>query len=229
MGLQVVVTYTSESSEKSIDGLFAELKHLTKDETLRAIKVRADLRDANSPGRIVEASTMAFGPRINILVNNAGINKPTPIETLTQQDFSDMFDTNVRAAVFMTQAVIPYLAPQNARIINIGSTAGRVGVPGISLYTSSKLAIEALTRSWAAELGDKGVTVNTVAPGSTQSDLLTSSADASGLAFEAEQTPVERRIGTPNDIAQVVAWLASDDSKWITGQCICASGGYRMY
>jgi 3-oxoacyl-[acyl-carrier protein] reductase len=170
-----------------------------------------------------------YGPHIDILVNNAGINKPTPIESLTQEDFSDMFDTNVRAAVFMTQAVLPHLGPQNARIINIGSTAARVGVPGISLYTSSKLAVEALTRSWAAELGDRGVTVNTVAPGSTQSDLLASSADASDLNFEAQRTPIERRIGTPSDIAQVVAWLASDDSKWITGQCICASGGYRMY
>jgi 3-oxoacyl-[acyl-carrier protein] reductase len=199
------------------------------DRAVEIIKIRADLRDADSPRQIVEATVSTYGPHIDILVNNAGINKPTPIESLTQEDFSDMFDTNVRAAVFMTQAVLPHLRPQNARIINIGSTAARVGVPGISLYTSSKLAVEALTRSWAAELGDRGVTVNTVAPGSTQSDLLASSADASDLNFEAQRTPVERRIGTPKDIAQVVAWLASDDSKWITGQCICASGGYRMY
>ena len=139
-----------------------------------------------------------------------------------------MFDTNVRSLVLMTQAVLPHFS-YNARIINIGSTAARVGVPGISLYTSSKLAVEALTRSWAAELGDRGITVNTVAPGSTQSDLLNASADDDGLKMEAQKTPVERRIGTPNDIAQVVAWLASDDSKWVSGQCICASGGYRMY
>jgi 3-oxoacyl-[acyl-carrier protein] reductase len=201
----------------------------TAEDGPRAIKVRADLRDASASGEIVAASIAAFGPHIDILVNNAGINKPTPIDTLTQQDFSDMFDTNVRAAVFMTQAVLPHLRSQNARIINIGSTAARVGVPGISLYTSSKLAVEALTRSWAAELGGRGVTVNTIAPGSTQSDLLASSANDDDLALEAQRTPMERRIGTPNDIAQVVAWIASDDSKWITGQCICASGGYRMY
>jgi 3-oxoacyl-[acyl-carrier protein] reductase len=187
------------------------------------------LRDPDSPKHIVRESINAFGSQIDILVNNAGINRETPIETLSQKDFSDMFDTNVRAAVFMTQAVIPYLSQKNARIINIGSTAARVGVPGISLYTASKLALEALSRSWAAELGDRGVTVNTIVPGSTQSDLLASSADADDLKFEAERTPVERRIGTPNDIAQVVAWIASDESKWITGQCICASGGYRMY
>lgn len=129
----------------------------------------------------------------------------------------------------MTQAVIPHLSERNARIINIGSTAARVGVPGISLYSASKLAAEALTRSWAAELGDRGVTVNTVAPGSTQSDLLDASTNSDDVAAEAQRTPVERRIGRPDDIAQVVAWLASDDSRWISGQCICASGGYRMY
>lgn len=140
-----------------------------------------------------------------------------------------MFDTNVRAAIFTTQAVLPHLRSKNARIINIGSTAARIGVPGISLYTSSKLAVEALTRSWASELGDRGVTVNTIAPGSTQSDLLGSSTDAEEVKLEAAKTPVERRIATPNDIAQVVAWIASDESKWVSGQCICASGGFRMY
>ena len=194
-----------------------------------AVKVQADLRDITSPRKIVEATTAAFGPRIDILVNNAGINKPTQLDTVTEQDFSDMFDTNVRGAVFMTQAVLPYLRTSNARIINIGSTAARVGVPGISLYTSSKLAVEALTRSWAAELGDRGVTVNTIAPGSTQSDLLTSSTEAGDVKLEATKTPVERRIAMPKDIAQVVAWIASDESKWISGQCICASGGFRMY
>lgn len=171
----------------------------------------------------------AFGPKIDILVNNAGINKTTPLKTLTVEDFSEMFDTNVRAVVLMTQAVLPNLSASNARIINIGSTAARVGVPDISLYTSSKLAIEALSRSWAAELGDRGVTVNTVAPGSTQSDLLAASMEVDDVKREAAKTPVERRVGTPNDVAQVVAWLASDDSKWVSGQCVCASGGYRMY
>ena len=194
-----------------------------------AIKVRADLRDPSSPQAIVDAVAAAFGPRIDILVNNAGVNKETPLGQITTDDFANMFDTNVRALVLMTQAIIPHLSPNNARIINIGSTAARVGVPGISLYSASKLAVEGLTRSWAAELGDRGVTVNTVAPGSTQSDLLDASTNSDDVALEAQRTPVGRRIGRPDDIAQVVAWLASEDSRWISGQCICASGGYRMY
>ncbi|ETN40964.1 uncharacterized protein HMPREF1541_05244 [Cyphellophora europaea CBS 101466] len=228
-GARVAVTYTSTSSEGSIEEFITRVSPLTKTPYPCVIKIKADLRDIGSPRRIVEATIAAFGPRIDILVNNAGINKPTPLDSLTVEDFSDMFDTNVRAAVLMTQAVLPHLASTNARIVNIGSTAARVGVPGISLYTASKLAIEALTRSWAAELGDRGVTVNTVAPGSTQSDLLAASADAEDVQEEARKTPVERRVGTPHDIAQVVAWLAGDDSKWVSGQCICASGGYRMY
>lgn len=226
---QVVITYSSPSSETGVDELINSLPSLKSSAEAVAIKIQADLRDTSSPRKIIDTAIAVFGPRIDILVNNAGINKPTPLETLTEQDFSDMFDTNVRAAVFMTQAVLPHLTPQNARIINIGPTAARVGVPGISLYTSSKLAIEALTRSWAAELGDRGATVNTIAPGSTQSDLLASSTNADDVTLEAAKTPVDRRIATPNDIARVVAWIASDESKWISGQCICASGGFRMY
>lgn len=226
---QVVVTYSSSNSEKGVDELIKSLPSSKSEDEMVALKIRADLRDAASPRKIVDATIATFGPQIDILVNNAGINKSTPLDTVTEEDFSDMFDTNVRAAVFMTQAVLPHLRSNNARIINIGSTAARVGVPGISLYTSSKLAVEALTRSWAAELGDRGVTVNTIAPGSTQSDLLSSSTDAEDVKLEAAKTPVERRIATPNDIAQVVAWIASDESKWISGQCICASGGFRMY
>ena len=191
--------------------------------------MRADLRDPASPKAIIDATTTAFGPRIDILVNNAGINKQTSLGQITTEDFADMFDTNVRSLVLMTQAVIPHLSQSNSRIINIGSTAARVGVPGISLYCASKLAVEGLTRSWAAELGDRGVTVNTVAPGSTESALLDASATSDDLAMEAQRTPVERRIGRPDDIAQVVAWLASEDSRWISGQCLCASGGFRMY
>jgi len=226
---QVAVTYTSQSSEATVEELISRMNSCRTGNGIQAIKIRADLRDSSSPQAIVEAVTTAFGGRIDILVNNAGINKQSPLGQITTDDFANMFDTNVRALVLMTQATIPHLSRNNARIINIGSTAARVGVPGISLYCASKLAVEALTRSWASELGDRGVTVNTVAPGSTQSDLLDASTTSDDVAMEAQRTPVERRVGRPDDIAQVVAWLASEDSRWISGQCICASGGYRQY
>lgn len=82
---------------------------------------------------------------------------------------------------------------------------------------------------WAAELGDRGITVNTVARGSAQSDLLNASINGNGVVMEAQRIPVERRVGRPDDTAQVVAWLPAEDSKWISGQCICGSGGYWIY
>lgn len=223
-GCKIALTYTSPSSATAIQTLISQLP-----EPSHAIAIRADLCSPSSPQEIINATLAAFGPTIHILVNNAGINKPTPLESLTPSDFSDMFDTNVRSVVLMTQAVLPHLPAQGGRIVNIGSTAARVGVPGISLYTSSKLAIEALTRSWASELGDRGVTVNCVVPGSVESELLRGSADAEAIEEEARKTPVGRRLGRPDDVGKVVSWLVGEESEWVSGQCICASGGYRMY
>lgn len=124
----------------------------------------------------------------------------------------------------MTQSTLSFFPVGNARIININSTAARVRIPKISLYTPSKAAIKAFTKSWAAELVGRGVTVNTVASGSTRSDLLIASTTTADLDREALGTPVKRRLGVPNDVAQVVAWLASEESRWISGQCICAGG-----
>jgi 3-oxoacyl-[acyl-carrier protein] reductase len=235
------VTYSSASSSDAVEALVQRLnaEALEAEDPplkeasryLHAIGIQADLRDPSAAAEIVSKTIEAFGESINILVNNAGVNKVTPLRTVTVDDFSDMFDTNVRAAVLLTQATLPYMmTSESGRIINIGSTAGRVGVPGgYSLYCASKLAIEGLSRAWAAELGDQNITVNTVAPGSTQSTLLTNSAQQADIDEEAARTPAGRRVGQPEDIARVVAWLCSEDSAWITGQCICASGGYRMY
>jgi 3-oxoacyl-[acyl-carrier protein] reductase len=234
-----VITYSSSSSSDAVHALVQRLNSealegnaLPKEASphVQAIGVQADLRSPSAAADIVSKTIEAFGQCINIVVNNAGINKVTPLGSLTVDDFSDMFDTNVRAAVLLTQAALPYMTSGSGRIINIGSTAGRVGVPGgYSLYCASKLAIEGLSRAWAAELGDQNITVNTVAPGSTQSNLLTSSAQQADIDEEAARTPAGRRVGQPEDIARVVAWLCSEDSAWITGQCICASGGFRMY
>lgn len=221
---QVTVTYTSASSIPSVEEL------LTRYPATDLTSIRADLRNPESPAAIIKHTLTAFSTsHIDILVNNAGINRPTPLSTLTTSDFSEVFDTNVRAMVLMTQAVLPHLPPRHARIINIGSTAARIGVPEISLYTASKAAVEAMTRSWVAELGSRGVTVNTVAPGSVESELLRGSAGRDDVEEEARRTPVEGRVGTPEDVGRVVAWLAGEESLWVSGQCLCVSGGYRMW
>ena len=127
----------------------------------------------------------------------------------------------------MSQAVTPYLG-RDGRIINIGSVGARCGFKELSLYCSSKAAVEGLTRVSAAELGPKGHTVNTVNPGPVQTDLL-DKIPPDIVAMQKSQTPLENRLGRTDDIAQIVAFLAEEGSRWITGQTISASGGWAMY
>ena len=131
--------------------------------------------------------------------------------------------------MLLLQEVIPHLPPSGGgRIINIASVGAREGFKGLSLYCSSKSALEGMTRCWAEELGDDGHTVNAVNPGPVQSDML------DNIPEDIKQrqmvvTPMQRRFGTVQEVAGIVAWLASEDSQWVTGQAISASGGYAMY
>lgn len=127
----------------------------------------------------------------------------------------------------MLQAVKPYLR-KPGRIINIASVGARIGFKDLSLYCMSKAALEGLTRCWAVELGADGHTVNSVNPGPCESDLL-DNIPKELTDLQKSLTPVENRTGTEDDVAQIVAWLASEESRWVTGQAYSASGGYAMY
>jgi 3-oxoacyl-[acyl-carrier protein] reductase len=127
----------------------------------------------------------------------------------------------------MTQAVVPHLrAP--GRIINISSVGARHGFKDLSVYCSSKTALEGLTRCWAAELGSAGHTVNAVNPGPVQTALM-ENIPKDYIEMQKAQTPVQQRVGTVDDIAQIVAWLASEESRWVSGQVLSASGGWATY
>jgi 3-oxoacyl-[acyl-carrier protein] reductase len=165
--------------------------------------------------------------KIDILVNNAGCELVKTVGTITPEDFSYVYDLNVRGALMMTQAVLPYLPPRG-RIINICSVGSRAGFRGLGLYCSSKAALESLTRCWAAELGSTGTTVNAVNPGPVQSDML-DQIPKQIVDAQKDSTPLEHRVGTVEEIAGVVSWLAGPDSRWVTGQTISASGGWAMY
>jgi len=192
-----------------------------------AVKIQSDLREPLAPKHIVDETTSAFGGSIDILVNNAGAEVVKPLSDVTVEDFSYVYDLNVRGPMLMTQAVLPHLrAP--GRIINIGSVGARYGFKELSLYCSSKSALEGLTRCWASELGAAGHTVNTVNPGPVQTQLL-DKIPKDYVEMQKAQTPVENRLGTVDDIAQIVAWLASEESRWISGQVLSASGGWAMY
>lgn len=185
------------------------------------------MSDPAAPESIVSATLAAFGPHIDVLVNNAGSQVTRDLFTISQEDYQAVYDVNIRGVIFLTQAVLPHLrAP--GRIINISSVGARAGFGSLSLYTSSKAALEGLTRSWAGELGKDGTTVNAVAPGPVQSDML-DTIPPEIVKTQKEGTPVQKRVGQPQEIADVVSWLAGPESSWVSGQTINVSGGWTMY
>lgn len=169
----------------------------------------------------------AFGPHIDILVNNAAIISGQFAIDIFPEHFDEVFHTNVRAPLFMVQAVLPHWR-RPGRIINISSIAARQGFPSTGTYAASKSALEAYTRTWAAELGHDGTTVNAVNPGPVKSEML-DQVDPAIIEPQLKATLVEQRTGRPEEIAEIVAFLAESRSSWVSGQCISASGGYHTY
>ena len=225
-GARIIATYTSPSSVSGMNDLVQKVQSLRNGATV--ITVKADLRDPSAPERIISACLEDYGPHIDILVNNAGCELVRSAQDITLDDFSYVYDLNVRACILMAGAVIPHLPSYGGRIINIGSVGGRSGFKDLSLYCSSKAALEGLTRCWAAELGTKGHTVNTVCPGPVPTDVL-QGIPKEVVENQMKNTPMENRLGTTDDVAQIVGWLAEEGSRWVTGQAISASGGNMMY
>ena len=215
-GAKIVINYTSakaaaESVAKNIRAGGGE-----------AVVVQSDVAKSGAAEKIFGAAREAFG-KIDILVNNAGIFYQTPLAEATPEQVEKLFAVNVFGLLAMTRAAAEHL-PAGGRIINISSIAGRAAIPGFSAYSATKAAVDSITRTLAAELGPKGIAVNAVAPGTTETDMLPS--DAEFIAQFVADTPLGR-LGKPDDIAGVVAFLASKDADWVTGQVIDASGGLR--
>ena len=240
-GAKVAITYSSEASAKSADELKARISALDNNKPTSStsfasaggegvLAVQADLRRVDAPQELVTATLAAFGGQtIDILVNNAGCELVKPLGDLTAEDFSYVYDLHVRAVVLLTQAVVPHLPERGGRIINISSVGARAGFKDLSLYCSSKAALEGLTRCFAAELGGKGGhTVNAVNPGPVQTAIL-EKIPPEIVEMQKKTTPVDNRMGTTDDIAQIVGFLAEEGSRWVTGQTISASGGFAMY
>lgn len=177
--------------------------------------------------KIVDETLGAFGPQIDILVNNAAVISDKLIADITPEHFDNVFHVNVRASLLMLQAVLPHLR-RPGRIVNISSVGARHGYQSTGTYAASKAAIEGYTRNWAAELGKDGTTVNAVNPGPVQSEML-DQVDPAIVEPQKKATPVEQRTGTTEEIAEIVGFLVEPRSSWVTGQCISASGGYVQY
>jgi len=193
----------------------------------KAIAVQANLSDPAAIEPLVETVAKQLGP-IGVLVNNAGIYEFAPLEAITPEHFHKQFNLNVLGLLLTTQAAVKHFDPKGGSVINIGSVVA-VGAPTISVYGATKGAVDSITVALAGELGPKKIRVNSLNPGMIE----TEGAHAAGIIgsdFEkqiAAQTPLGR-IGQPQDIASVAAFLASDDSYWVNGQQIKVAGGHRI-
>ncbi|MBB2942451.1 3-oxoacyl-[acyl-carrier protein] reductase [Actinoplanes lutulentus] len=163
---------------------------------------------------------------LDILVNNAGVTDPGPIESLTPAVFDRVMTINAKFPLFAIQAAIPLLRSPG-RIINISTLNTAIPGPGLAMYCASKAALEQFTAVAARELGPRSITVNTISPGATDTDLLHATNTPESLSQTAAMTAL-RRIGSPDDIAGVVAFLTTPDAAWVTGQNIRATGGLLL-
>lgn len=189
----------------------------------KAKALKADLGDPTQAQALVEAAFKELG-RLDILVNNAAIAAFAPLEKVDQAHVMAHFDLNVSGPIFATQAAIARFPKEGGRVINVSSIVSRSPFPGAGVYAATKAALNALTMVWAAELGPKGITVNAIAPGVVDTDMMRTSIADDEVKGAIGRTPLGR-VGTPSDIADVVAFLASSDARWVTGQVIEAAGG----
>ncbi len=218
-GAAVVVNYSSsrEGAEKVVAAIQAKGG--------RAVAVQANVAQEADIARLFEEAEKALG-RPDILVNNAGVYQFAPIEEVTADLFHKQFDLNVLGLLLATKEAVRRFGPEGGSIINISSAVVGLNPPASSIYTATKAAVDAVTRTLAKELGPRKIRVNAVNPGIVETEGVQAAGFLGGDMEKGmvAQTPLGR-IGQPQDIAPVVVFLASADAAWITGQTIFASGG----
>lgn len=220
-GASVVVNYASSKAgaDKVVD-------EITK-QGGKAIAVQADVSKQADIQRLFAETKKAYD-KVDILVNNAGIYEFAPLEAITAEHFHKQFNLNVLGLILATQEAAKHFGPAGGSIVNISSVVATAGLPNTSVYSATKAAVDAVTRSLAKELGPRKIRVNSVNPGMVE----TEGVHASGIADSEMRTQTESqtplgRIGQPQDIAPAVVFLASDDSAWTTGETLFISGGLR--
>jgi len=220
-GAAVVVNYAS--GKESADRVVAEVIRKGG----KAIAVQGDVSKLVDVRRLFAETKRAFGT-LSVLVNNAGIYAFAPLENVTEEEFHREFNINVLGPILTTQEALNYFGPDGGSVINISSVASESAPPNSVVYSASKGAVDTIGRVLGNELAARKIRVNTIAPGSVETEGV-NSAGIIGSDFEKKMvadTPLGR-LGQPEDIARVAVFLASDNARWLTGERISASGGLR--
>ncbi|MCE0741919.1 MULTISPECIES: SDR family oxidoreductase [Bacillus] len=217
LGIKVAVNYSSspEKAEEVVEGI--------KKKGGEAVAIQADLSRVAGVESLFTKTIEAFG-KVDILINNAGVNIYQPIEKVTEEDFDKQFNLNVKGTFFACQQAMKYME-EKGRIINFSTSVVGQMFPTYSVYAGTKGAVEQFTRQLAKELAVKQITINAVAPGPVNTELFTvgkNEQQIEGL----KKTIALGRIGEPEDIANVIEFLVSEKSQWITGQTIRVNGGF---
>jgi 3-oxoacyl-[acyl-carrier protein] reductase len=219
-GAAVVVNYSS--SKEDANHVVADIKANGG----KAIAIKGDVAKASDLVRLFAETKKAFHT-LDVLVNNAGVYKFVPLAESTEEEFHRQFNINVLGTMLTTKEALKHFGQKGGSVINISSTASE-GEAGAAIYSGTKGAIDAITRALAVELGPRKIRVNAIAPGGVETEG-THSGGIIGSDFE--KAMIARtalgRFGQPDDIARIAVFLASDDSEWLTGERLEASGGYR--
>ncbi|HEY2685807.1 MAG TPA: glucose 1-dehydrogenase [Steroidobacteraceae bacterium] len=219
-GAAVVVNYASD--KKGAEAVVAAIKTSGG----KAVAVRGDVTKGADAAAAVEAAIKNFG-RLDVLVNNAGVYQFSPLDAIDEEHFHRIFNTNVLGLLLTTKEAAKRMN-DGGSVINIGSVVSEIAPAASSVYSGTKGAVESITRALSKELGPRQIRVNSLNPGLIETEG-THSAGFIGSDFEknaVEKTPLGR-IGQPNDIASIAVFLASDSSRWMTGEKLVASGGFR--
>jgi 3-oxoacyl-[acyl-carrier protein] reductase len=218
-GASVVVNYAK--SQTAAESVVAEIVRAGG----KAIAVKADVSNQDDIVRLFTATKNAFGA-IDVLVNNAGIYQPAPLAEITADNFHQQIDLNVLGLLLTTQEAVKHFNAAGGSIINISSVVSSLGIPDLSVYSSTKGAVDSITRSLAKELAARKIRVNSINPGMVETEGLHETGFIQNSAHMASITPLGR-IGQPEDISPAVVFFASQDSAWITGETLFITGGLR--